>query len=142
MRWVLFATLSAVFYLLHDYLLKSVSEKLNPFVSSLLLSLASLLILGGVLGGQLVLGTRFQRLVWADVRAIGAAGLFLALASVCFLKTFEKSAPFSIAIPYIYVVMIGLGVVFGRVFLKEHVSALQLLGIVLSCVGLFLVVKK
>ena len=142
MKWLFFATLAAVCYLLHDYLLKSVSDKLNPVVSSFLLSLASLLLLGVYLGGQLLTGTRFARLALTDGRAIGAAGLFLALASVCFIKTFESSAPFSIAIPYIYVVMIVLGVVFGRVFLREQVSALQLVGIVLSCVGLFLVVKK
>lgn len=141
MRWLVFATLAAIFYLAHDYILKNVSDKMNSVVSGFLLSLCAFIILGVYLGFQLITGTRFEKIKLSDFGSLSFAGLFLALATISFIKTFENQAPFSVAIPYIYVVMIVLGVVCGAVFFKEPVSLTQILGIALCCIGLFLVVK-
>ena len=141
MRWIVFATLAALFYLAHDYILKAVSEKLNPVVSGFILSLSAFLFLGAYLAIQMISGTRFEKLKWSEMGSLSFAGLLLALATISFIKTFEFQAPFSVAIPYIYVVMIVLGVISGAAFFKESVSVTQLVGIALCCIGLFLVVK-
>ena len=89
----------------------------------------------------MISGTRFEKIKLADFGTLSFAGLLLALATISFIKTFEFQAPFSIAIPYIYVVMIVLGVISGAVFFKESISLTQVVGIALCCIGLFLVVK-
>lgn len=141
MKWLLFATLAAIFYLAHDYILKSISEKTNAVVSAFMLSLCSFVILGAYLLLQFMNGKRFDQVKLSEFGSFSFAGLLLALATISFIKTFENQAPFSIAIPYIYVVMIVLGVISGAVFLRESISVTQALGIALCCAGLFLVVR-
>lgn len=141
MKWLLFATLAAIFYLAHDYILKSISEKTNAVVSAFMLSLCSFIILGAYLLLQFMNGKRFDQIKISEFGSFSFAGLLLALATISFIKTFENQAPFSIAIPYIYVVMIVLGVISGAVFLRESISVTQALGIALCCAGLFLVVR-
>ena len=141
MRWIVFATLAALFYLAHDYILKNISDRMNPVISGFILSLSAFLFLGAYLAVQMISGTRFEKIKLADFGTLSFAGLLLALATISFIKTFEFQAPFSIAIPYIYVVMIVLGVISGAVFFKESISLTQVVGIALCCIGLFLVVK-
>lgn len=122
MKWLLFATFAAIFYLAHDYILKSISEKTNAVVSAFMLSLCSFIILGAYLLLQFMNGKRFDQIKISEFGSFSFAGLLLALATISFIKTFENQAPFSIAIPYIYVVMIVLGVISGAVFLRESIS--------------------
>ncbi len=142
MKWILFATLAALFYLFHDLLLQQVSDKLNPLLSGFLLSVAAAAALGIVIAVQSFSGNPAMGFTAKQLPMIGGAGILLAAATVSFIYCFEQGAPFSLALPYVYVVMIGLGAIIGVLFLKETLSPVQLAGIALCCVGLFLVVKK
>ena len=139
MHWFVYAMLAAIFYLAHDFFLKKISTLLSPVLSSFLLFLVAAVTLGAWLAVQTFLGKKTGVEMGPVVQPLGLAGICLALATLTFIKTFEAGAPFSIGIPVIYVVMIVGGVVVGYLFFQEKISLLQLAGVVLCAVGLFMV---
>lgn len=141
MHWIIFALLSAIAYLIHDFVLKQSAEKLNPYFTGFLLSLASTI----ACGLFWMLQNNKSKMIPADfkdVKWVMFAGVILAIASVAFIKTFASGAPFNIAMPLIYVTIIILGVLSGTLIFKESLNYTQVAGIVLCCAGLLLVFKK
>jgi drug/metabolite transporter (DMT)-like permease len=73
-----------------------------------------------------------------------AVGVGVAFSSVtiCLYKTFEASAPISVALPLIRLSGLFLAILLGLIILREPLSLRYLIGIVLACAGLYLVVTR
>ena len=141
MHWIVFALVSAISYFVHDFILKLGADKLNPYFTGFLLSLSSTIACGIF---WLFQNNSHNTSIGAmkDIRWVLFAGVFLAIASIAFIKTFSGNAPFNIAMPLIYITIILLGVLSGSFIFKESLNYTQLIGIVLCCAGLLLVFKK
>jgi uncharacterized membrane protein len=141
MHWIVFALISAISYFIHDFILKLSADKLNPYFTGFLLSLSSTIACGLFwLFQNNNQHTNFQAM--KDIKWVLFAGIFLAIASIAFIKTFSGNAPFNIAMPLIYIAIILLGVLSGTFIFKENLNYTQIAGIVLCCAGLLLVFKK
>ena len=68
------------------------------------------------------------------------AGVAIATFSVIFVKLFAQGGNLAYVLPVIYGSVVVIGSVLGAVFLKEHISVLQLIGIVVTAAGVSLVV--
>jgi bacterial/archaeal transporter family protein len=62
--------------------------------------------------------------------------------TVCLYKTFEADAPISVAMPLIRLSGLFLAILLGIVILREPLSLRYVIGMILACIGLYLVVTK
>lgn len=67
------------------------------------------------------------------------AGVILTVFSVILVKLFSQGDGLGYILPVIYGTAIVVGAILGRVFLKEEISSMQLLGIVFTAIGIGLV---
>lgn len=67
-----------------------------------------------------------------------AIGALIGLGNFGIIKAYSLGAPQSIFTALFYVTLIVYGVLFGLIVWHEHLRAVQLLGIVLAAVGVFL----
>lgn len=69
-------------------------------------------------------------------------GVAFSTVTVCLYKTFEANAPISVAMPLIRLSGLFLVVLLGLVILREPLSLRYIVGLVLACIGLYLVVVR
>ena len=80
---------------------------------------------------SLALGTK-------NLAAILGIGLFISLGNYGVIKAYSLGAPQAIFTALFYVALIIYGVIFGLLFWHERLNAVQMLGIVISIIGLFM----
>lgn len=66
-------------------------------------------------------------------------GLLIAFGNFGIIKAYTVGAPQSIFTPLFYVILITYGILFGILFWHEKLNPLQLFGIALSIIGLFVI---
>ena len=66
-------------------------------------------------------------------------GALISLGNFGIIKALSLGAPQSLFTPIFYVALIVYGVIFGLLFWREHLNIIQIIGIVMAVVGLFLV---
>lgn len=71
----------------------------------------------------------------------GMGGIFLGLYTVFVFQTFSQVG-ITKASPIVYIGAITISVLFGLIFLKEPLSAVNVAGIILACFGLALIFIK
>jgi drug/metabolite transporter (DMT)-like permease len=69
-------------------------------------------------------------------------GVAFSSVTVCLYRTFEANAPISVAMPLIRLSGLFLVVLLGLVILREPLSLRYIVGLVLACIGLYLVVVR
>ncbi len=135
----LYSILSALFFALIFYFRKQSSRFLSPYADLVIELLAALVIILTIISINLLHKKEiiFQKngLIFAILAGSSLAGgmLFNYLA----LKTGLLSRVVAITLP----AQIIFGIVLGLLLLKEHLSIVHILGIVLSVLGIFLLTK-
>ena len=70
-----------------------------------------------------------------------AGGFFIGLYTVSLFFAFSKF-DISKTTPIVYIGAISISVIIGAIFLKEHISWLNILGLIIAFLGLFLLFRK
>ncbi len=139
MNWLSYAIATLLLYTLHDILLKQLSGGSNAILSAFVINLSAAVVLLVVL---LVAKTGVEPVALKEIGVMAVAGIALGFATVTFIYSFSKGGDFSVVMPLVYIGIIALSVVAGYLLFKEQISSMQLLGIALSCVGIYLMVRK
>lgn len=141
MRWILFASGSAVALAGADVCIKLAAGKLSNSVGLLLYGSCTFLTgLSWVLW-QRVNGVVLRAEAWGVVAALGVGVCFSAVTVGLYL-TFTAAAPISVASPMIRLgglllaSMVGL-VLFGEIFTWRYA-----VGVILACVGIYLMITR
>ncbi len=140
--WIVFSILSSLAYFAHDLVLKQVSDKVDSVLAATILNLSAFSSL--FLYSIFVQAGTWRKFPWVSIESglIFGAGICLAMASVFFVNIFSNGGYLSLAIPLVYVLLIFLGVLFGVVLYKEHLSLAQYLGVLLIMVGIVLITRQ
>jgi bacterial/archaeal transporter family protein len=69
-------------------------------------------------------------------------GVAFSTVTVCLYRTFEANAPISVAMPLIRLSGLFLAILLGIVILREPISLRYVIGLLLACIGLYLVVTR
>jgi drug/metabolite transporter (DMT)-like permease len=142
MNWLTFSLFTLLLYATHDILLKQLSTTSNAVLSAFVINLSAAIILLIILlsgfGGakaEMTAGVK-------EISIMSVAGIALGLATVTFTYAFSKGGDFSVVMPLVYIGIIAIGVLAGYLLFNEQISAKQLVGIALSCGGIYLMVRK
>ena len=143
MNWLFYALVTILLYGAHDVLLKHLSDQTNALVASLVINISAAVGIAVALAfsywqNQLTGARPGNREMWMLL----IAGVCLGLATVTFMKAFGNGGAFSVVVPLVYVGIILASLLVGKLFFHEKITPVQIAGIVLSCIGLVLVVKK
>jgi len=140
MSWILLAVLTAFFYAVYNVFIKVSAGHINEIVGAVVLQ-----IVAAVVGGFLLIylklnGSSFE-ITNKGLLFAALAGLFVGLAEITSFFVFSKGIPASVGIP----IIIGGSVVFasiiGLLFLKEGLSPIHWIAIVLVVLGVVLLAK-
>jgi len=143
MNWITLSVFTIVLYSIHDIILKQLSTSSNAVVSGFVINLSAAIVLLAILAvGYLKNKVLLQATTGKDLLWMSLAGAALGLATITFMYAFASGGNFSEVMPLMYVGIIAISVVAGFLLFKEQISAKQLLGIALSCVGIYLMVRK
>ncbi len=143
MNWITLSVFTIILYSIHDIILKQLSTSSNAVLSGFIINLSSAIILLAILGfGYLKNKTSLQATTGKDLLWMCGAGASLGLATITFMYAFASGGDFSKVMPLMYVGIIAISVVTGYWLFKEQISTKQLVGIALSCVGIYLMVRK
>ncbi len=137
--WILFSILSALAYFGHDLVLKQVAGKVDSVLASMLLNFAAFSSL--LLYSLLMQAADWKKFSWISIESglIFGAGICLAMASVFFVNIFSNGGYLSLAIPFMYVLIILLGVLFGVMLYRESLNLGQYLGVLFIIIGIILI---
>lgn len=143
MNWITLSVFTIVLYSIHDIILKQLSTSSNAVLSGFVINLSAAIVLLAILAvGYLKNKALLQATTGKDLLWMSLAGAALGLATITFMYAFASGGNFSEVMPLMYVGIIAISVVAGFLLFKEQISAKQLLGIALSCVGIYLMVRK
>ena len=141
MTWIVYASIAAFSMSAADAFVKLAANRISSSLG--LLIYGSCTFLTGV-GWTL---WNYTHGVPQYARPLGflcALGVGVAFSSVtvCLYRTFEANAPISVAMPLIRLSGLFLVVLLGLVILREPLSLRYVIGIILACIGLYLVVTR
>jgi|SRR3989344_2536352 len=140
MSWVLLALVTAIFFGAYNFFIKVSSGHINQIAGAFILQAVATLV-----GGAILLFLKFTNspIEISDKGILYAvlAGLFIGLAEITSFFVFSKGINLSIGLP----IIIGGGLVFGSLlgilFLKEVLTPIHLLAMILVIIGIVLLVK-
>lgn len=140
--WILYAIFTIMFYVAFDFFLKRLAGKINDYfaiviINILALAPALLVYLWLKFAGKEIYASR-EGFVFSIL-----AGVSVGLASLTFIKVFSVGgAGLSLGSPVVRVGMVLGAFLIGVFILKESVSAKQILGLILSVIGVYLLMFK
>src|SRR5262249_32636480 len=135
--WFWYAIGAAVLYGLHQVFTKMAAERIGDGLGGFVVEFSAALTIAAYLAGLRLSNNWNQNFTAAGVYYSVLTGLCVGLGTIFFFVLFQKGGPLS-AVPMILAGGAALMAVFGILFFKERTSWQQLLGIVLSIAGLFL----
>lgn len=140
MSWIALAILTAFFYGVYNFFIKVASGSIHQIVGAVFLQLGA-----AIVGASVLL---FLKLNHTPLLLSGrgvfysiVAGVFVGLAEITSFMVFSKGVPASSGIPVIVGGSIIFGALLGMIFLKEVLTPLHYLAIVLVIVGVVLLAK-
>ncbi len=140
--WIVYALLTIVFYVAFDFFLKKSAGIINDYlaiviINALALAPALLVYLWLKLGGREIYATK-EGFIFSLL-----AGVSVGLASLSFIKVFSVGgAGLSLGSPVVRVGMVLGALLIGIFVLKESVSTKQIIGFILSVIGVYLLMFK
>jgi uncharacterized membrane protein len=142
MNWILFASLTIVFYSLFDFFLKMSSDKIHAYWGGFIVNLVATIVML-----VFVFYAKFHGEKIFEVKPNGVlfsifAGISVGLVTVFFFKMFATGVNLSIGAPLVRVGMVVLASILGIVLLKEGINLRYVVGIFVSLLGLYLILTK
>jgi len=141
MPWILIAVLTAVFYGVYNFFIKVSSGHINQILGAVILQIVAFALGGAVLLVLRIANIPLQVSGKGIIYAI-LAGIFVGLAEITTFYLFSRGITASIGIPVIIGGSIVVGSLLGILFLKETLSPIHYLAIVLIVIGVVLLTTK
>jgi transporter family protein len=135
--WFWYAIGAAVLYGLHQVFTKLAAERIGDGLGGFVVEFSAALTIAVYLAGLRLSNNWNQNFTGAGVYYSVLTGLCVGVGTILFFVLFQKGGPLS-AVPMILAGGAALMALFGILIFKERASWQQLLGIVLSIAGLFL----
>lgn len=137
---MLYLILAPLFFGITLIFIKLATAKISPIVGNILFLVAAFIVQFLTFLFFKFRGDHFAitaKGLWLS----GMGGIFLGLYTVFLFQTFSQVG-ITEASPVVYIGAIIISVLFGLIFLKEPLSAVNIAGIVLACFGLALIFIK
>jgi len=135
MNWIFLAISAAIFYGAYNIFIKISSGHINQIVWAVILQIVAALVGGSIL---LVLKLTNSNLLISQkwIRFAVLAGIMVGLAEIASFYAFSKWIHASIGIPIIIGGSVLVGAIIGMIFLKETLSPIHYVAIVLIIAGI------
>jgi uncharacterized membrane protein len=141
MSWLYWAIITAVFYGLFDFFVKKTAGKVEDGLAAFIFNTVSAIVLVVYLAIGKYRGIKiFASTEGLIYNVIG--GIFIALASITFIKVFSSGSNLSIGVAIVRIGMVILATLLGLFLLQEKLMFKQIIGIIIALFGLFLVLVK
>lgn len=143
MNWILLALLTAFCFGMYNFFIKVASGSIHQILGAVILQIVAAVVGAGLLLYLKLIGQTFTMTDKGIAYSI-LAGIAVGLAEILSFVVFSKNIPASIGTPIIIGGSVLVTALLGWFFLKETLSAIQVLAIVLivSGVGLLTVGAK
>ncbi len=139
MNWIHFSCITIALYGLHDIMLKKLAETVNSTFASIAINgSAALVLLAYFLWQPPTKWRESTSFFSANTGYLVIAGISLGIATITFMNAFNRGGNLSIAVPMVYVGVIGICMLTGVVYFQESLNWKQLLGAGLAIAGIFL----
>ena len=140
MSWILLTFITAVFFGVYSFFIKVSSGHINQIAGALILQAVAALV-----GGISLLFLKFTNSP-IEISNKGVfyailAGLFIGLAEIATFFVFSKGVTLSLGLPIIVAGSVVFGSLLGILFLKEVLTPIHLLAMLLVIIGIALLVK-
>ncbi|MEK7128079.1 MAG: EamA family transporter [Patescibacteria group bacterium] len=140
MSWILLTFITAVFFGVYSFFIKVSSGHINQIAGALILQAVAALV-----GGISLLFLKFTNSP-IEISNKGVfyailAGLFIGLAEIATFFVFSKGVTLSLGLPIIVAGSVVFGSLLGILFLKEVLTPIHLLAMLLVVIGIALLVK-
>lgn len=137
---MLYPVLATIFFASTLIFIKLATTKISPLMANVFFVAMTIIVQLGVLLYTKLEGVNlFVTSQGIKISLIG--GLFAGFYSIFLFLTFSKFGVTK-ATPFIYIGALSLVFIFGVIFLKETLTSLKILGLLLAFVGLFLLFKN
>ena len=140
MSWILLALLTAIFYGIYNFFIKVSSGHINQIAGAVILQLVATVVGAGVLFFLKITGSAIEISNKGIFYAV-LAGIFVGLAEIASFFVFSKGISVSTGLPIIIGGSVIIGSLLGIIFLKESLTPIHALAILLVAVGIFLLMK-
>lgn len=139
--WLLYGSLTVICYGIMDFFIKRSAGKIDDALGSSIINIFSFLVpfiwyLAIKFSGKEILFTK------QGAFSSAIAGIAIGFGTVFFLKMFATGVNLSTGVPLVRMGIIILAFLVGILVLKENVSITQIVGLVLSLAGLYLIIAK
>ncbi|MCK5320370.1 EamA family transporter [Candidatus Parcubacteria bacterium] len=141
MHWLTFAVLTASSYGVYNFFVKISANKLSPTIAIMFLTGTAFLVAA--------ISTIFLKFTGQNLTITKnviiypvLAGLFAGVAEIFYLLMYSKNAPLSIGLPLVMSGTIIVAVFLGIIFLKEDLSVVKSIGILITIIGLLILTRS
>jgi bacterial/archaeal transporter family protein len=141
LTWIVYASIAAVSLAAADSFVKLAANRISTGLGLLLYGGCTFLTGVGWVLWDYVQGAPQHARPSGFLCAVGV-GVAFSSVTICLYKTFEASAPISVALPLIRVTGLFLAILLGIVVLREPLTMRYVIGFLLACAGLYLVVTR
>ncbi len=141
MNWLIFAILSAISFGFYNFFTKMAADKLSPIIATVLITgtafiVALVVMFVSKIAGQPIVISK--NIILFPI----LAGLFAGIAELLYLSMFSGGAPITIGNPLVVGGTVLVAVVLGMLILKEPMTVIKGIGIVLILIGLVMLVRS
>ena len=139
--WLVYALITIIGYAGMDFFIKRASGKIDDFLGTVIINFFAL-----VPAFLIYIWLRFSNseILYSRDGAFYSmiAGLFIGIGSITLIKMFAIGANLSIGSPVVRIGTVILTVLLGTLLLNESFNTKQIIGIILSIVGITLLIVK
>lgn len=137
---MLYPVLATIFFAGALIFIKLTATKISPLLANIFFVITATIVqLSALLYAKLKGVNLFATSQGIKISLIG--GIFIGFYTIFLFLTFSKFGIIK-ATPFIYIGAISLVTIFGVIFLKETLTSLKILGLLLVLTGLFLLFKN
>jgi len=139
--WIIYALTTVIFYAGLDFFVKKAAGRIDDFLGTVIINFFSTL---PALVVYTYLKLSNQQILFTKEGAIASviAGLSIGVGTITLLKMFSLGTNISLGSPIVRIGTVVLTTLIGVLLLKETLEPRQLIGLILSMIGLSLIIFK